>query len=202
VSLPIPTHDPDDLRRAADDVLARAEFRAHEPDLLERLRTWVGDRLQDLFDAAFSGSTGSIVAWLILAGAVVAAVWFATRFGRTVQPERRVGVVVEEVHRRSPADWRAEAEAQEAAGEWKLALRSRYRALVGELIAEGVLEDVAGRTTGEYRADVAAQAPERSAAFGAATDLFERVWYADDPTGPAENAEFRAHAETVVGVAA
>ncbi len=200
--LPIPSRDADEVRQAADDILDQPEYRAHEPDLLERARDWFGDRVQDLYEAAFSGRAGSLVAWLVLVGAVVAAVWFGTRFGRTVQSERRVGVLVEQVHHRSPAEWRAEAEAQEAAGEWKLALRSRYRALVGDLVADGVLEDVAGRTTGEFRVDVAARAPARSAAFDEVTDLFELVWYADRPADATVNAEFRRLADAVTGVRA
>ena len=139
---------------------------------------------------------------MVLLGAVVAIIWFASRWGRTVQVDRRVGVRVEEIHRRTPAEWRAEAEALEADGQWKLALRCRYRALVGDLIAAGLLEDVPGRTTGEYRRDVAVRAPDRSSAFDEATELFELAWYADRATGPDENRRFQELALGVTGVRA
>ncbi len=193
---------PEEIRQLADDIVARAEFRQPEPSLLERFQTWVEDLIGRIFEAAFSGGAGSILGWVVLVGAVIAIVWFATRFGRTVQADRRVGITVEGIHRRTPAEWRAEAEAQEAAGEWKLALRSRYRALIGDLIAEGVLVEVAGRTTGEYRGDVAREAPQRADDFAAATELFESAWYGDHPTGPEENARFQARARAVAsGVA-
>jgi hypothetical protein len=192
----------EEIRQLADEILARSEFRRPEPSLLERARTWVEDLVGDILEAAFSGSAGSIVGWVVLLVAVGLIIWFATRFGRTVQADRRVGIRVEGVHRQTPAQWRAEAEQHEAAGAWKLALRCRYRALVGDLIAEGVLEDVAGRTTGEYRRDLTARAPERSAAFASATELFELAWYADRPTGPEENARFQDLAAGIVGVRA
>jgi hypothetical protein len=190
---------PEEIRRLADEILAQEQFRQPEPSLLERFQRWVEDLIGRIFEAAFSGSTGSIVGWVVLLAALALIVWFATRFGRTVQSDGRVGVTVEGVHRRTPAEWRAEAEAQEAAGEWKLALRSRYRALIGDLIAEGVLVEVAGRTTGEYRADVTRAAPGRARDFGAATELFESAWYGDRPTGPEENERFQALSRAVGG---
>jgi hypothetical protein len=188
--------NPEEIRQLADDILAREEFRQPEPSLLERVQDWFEDLLGRILEAAFSGGVGSILGWVFLVAAVLAIIWFATRFGRTVQADRRVGVTVD-IHRRTPAEWVAEAEAHEQAGEWKLALRSRYRALVGELIASGLLDEIAGRTTGEYRADLARAAPERAADFGAGTDLFEAAWYGDRPTGPDENARFRALAAAV-----
>lgn len=192
----------EDVRQLADDILARPEFRQPEPNLLERLRDWVVEQVGKILESAFSGSTGSIVGWAVLVGAVALLVWSITRFGRTVQVGSRVGIEVEGVHRRTPAQWRAEAEEHEAAGAWKEALRCRYRALIGDLVAEGILDDVAGRTTGEFRDDVTIRAPDRADAFAAATELFELAWYADRPTGPEENTRFRDLASTVAGVAA
>lgn len=192
----------EEVRQLADDILARPEFRQPEPNPLEEARDWVADRIGDILDAAFSGSAGSLVGWAVLLAAVGLLVWSITRFGRTVQVGSRVGVHVEGIHRRTPAQWRAEAEEHEAAGAWKDALRCRYRALIGELVAEGILDDVAGRTTGEFRTDVADRAPDRSEAFAAATELFDLAWYADRPTGPEESARFRALAAAVAGVAA
>lgn len=192
----------EEIRRLADDILARPEFRQPEPSLIEQARDWAEKRIGDILDAAFSGSAGSLVGWVVLLVAVGLILWSATRFTRTVQAGGRVGIEVEGIHRRSPAQWRAEAEEHEAAGAWKEALRCRYRALVGDLVAEGVLDDVAGRTTGEFRRDVTDRAPDRSEAFSAATELFELAWYADRQTGADENARFQALAAAVVGVRA
>ena len=52
---------------------------------------------------------------------------------------------------RTAAQWRAEAAAHDAAGRWREALRCRYRALVAELAGRGLVEEIPGRTSGEYR---------------------------------------------------
>jgi hypothetical protein len=192
---------PDEVRRLADEIVARPEFQQPEPSLLERIRDaftrWVGE----LLNAATSGGASSVIGVIVLVALVALVVWLAIRVGRTVQVDGRLpGVTVEGVHRRSPAEWRAEAERQEAEGRWKEALRSRYRALVGDLVAEALLEDVAGRTTGELRADIERTAPDRADDFGAATELFELAWYADRPTGPDENVRFRALADRATRV--
>jgi len=192
---------PEEVRQLADEIVARPEFQQPEPSLIEQARDWVTRRLGELLDAATGGGAGSVVGVIVLVALVVLVVWLTLRIGRTVQVDGRLpGVTVEGVHRRSPDEWRAEAERQEAEGRWKEALRSRYRALVGELVAEGLLEDVAGRTTGELRADVDHRAPDRAESFGAATELFELAWYADRHTGPDENARFRALSDRVTGV--
>lgn len=192
----------EEVRQLADEILARPEFAQPEPGLLERVRNWFEDLIGRILEAAFSGGAGSVVGWVVLVVAVTAIIWFATRFGRTVQVDRRVGVRVEEIHRRTPAEWRAEADALEADGAWKPALRCRYRALVGDLIAAGLLEDVPGRTTGEYRRDLAVRAPDRSSAFAEATEIFELAWYADRPTGPEQGRRFQDLALQVTGVRA
>jgi hypothetical protein len=192
----------EEVRQLADEILSRPEFAQPEPSLLERVRDWFEDLIGRILEAAFSGGAGSLVGWAVLLVAVAAIAWFATRLGRTVQVDRRVGVRVEQVHRRTPAAWRAEADELEAAGSWKLALRCRYRALIGDLIAAGLLEDVPGRTTGEYRRDLAVRAPDRSPAFDEATELFELAWYADRATGPDESRRFQDLAIGVTGVRA
>lgn len=195
--LPPSANDPAEVRDRAEDIVARSEYDLPECSVLQRALDWAAERLDRLLGGT---GGGALVGWLVLALAVAATVWFLTRVGRTVQPGRRVGVEVEDVLRSSPTEWRAEAEALEADGAWKAALRCRYRALVGDLVAEGVLEDVAGRTTGEFRQEVAERAGDRSADFATATELFDLAWYADRPTGPEENARFRAAAERVTGV--
>jgi hypothetical protein len=86
--------------------------------------------------------------------------------------------------------WRVDAEKAEADGEWKLAMRARYRWLLGELIDRQLLVNVPGRTPGEYRTDLARIRPDQATALATATDLFERAWYGNEPTGPDENRQF------------
>jgi hypothetical protein len=195
---------------ARDDVREVLSGRAYDytPSALERAGRWIAERLDDLLPdgpsvpgGTFAGGIGSVLAWVLIAvavAAVVAVVVVAVR-RRVRRPARAEPAARAEVeHRRRAGDWVAEAERLEAAGAWKEALGARYRALVRTLTDRHQLPDVAGRTTGELRGDLAATTPAAAADFDAASTLFELAWYADRPTGRHENAEFRAAAERVL----
>ena len=193
-----PQRTPDELRDAVREVLAREEFQRPGPGLLQRLRQAAVDALERALGALLDGGRGTVIAWTILAVAILAIGFVAVRFSRGVtrDPGRAVPSVA--VGRRGAAQWRAEAEAAERAGQWRLALRCRYRALVAELADRGLVEEVAGRTAGEYRAEVAGAAPSVAGPFAGATELFERAWYGDWPTGQEEAAHFRGLADEVL----
>jgi hypothetical protein len=63
--------------------------------------------------------------------------------------------------------------------------------LVADLAARGVIEEIPGRTAGEYRVEVTEAAPRVGPEFAGATELFERAWYGSRPTGAEEAAQFR-----------
>lgn len=195
--LPPPEVSADEARRAAEEILARPEFRRPEPSPFERAQDWVGERLGDLLRGLTAGGAGTVVAWVLLGLAVAVVVALAARVLRTTRrvPTRPLALDVE--RRRPPADWRAEAERREAAGDWKAALRCRYRALVADLIARDLLDDLPGRTAGEYRREVADHVPAVAGEFAGASELFERAWYGDLPTGPDALRRFRELAERV-----
>jgi hypothetical protein len=189
--LPIPDHSAREARRAMRDVLARDEFREPPTPLLERARDALFDFLGRLLARVLEGATGSPVGWAVVAVVVTVLVVLAVRFARSVtrDPEREaVGVASA---RRSPRDWRAEADALEARGEWRAALRCRYRARVAELAARGLVDEIPGRTAGEYRAEVATNVPLAADDFSGATSLFEGAWYGGVPTGVDEAGRFR-----------
>jgi hypothetical protein len=50
--------------------------------------------------------------------------------------------------------------------------------LVAELAARGLVNEVPGRTTGEYRVEVNDSVPAASTAFSSVSRLFEDAWYA------------------------
>src|SRR5207244_8332949 len=99
---------------------------------------------------------------------------------------------------RPPGDWEAGAAGHEAAGRWRDAVRCRYRALVADLARRGVVDEVPGRTSGEYRAEVTASLPAAAADFTGATDLFERAWYGAADAGPDDDERFKRLAERVL----
>lgn len=192
--LPDPEPSADQARRAADEILARPEYQEPPKSLLEKVTEWFGKQLEKLF-SSFTGGSGGGFAWVILALLVGAAIFLLSRVRGGVFRRRRVEreplfeTAVEA--RRSPIEWLAEADRLEAVGDWKAGLRARYRALVGGLIAEQILRDIPGRTTGEYRVEMRRVAVPVAVAFAEASDLFERAWYGDEPTGPVESRQFR-----------
>jgi hypothetical protein len=54
---------------------------------------------------------------------------------------------------------------------------------VAALADAGIVEEVPGRTAGEYRQEVGSAVPEARADFDGASEVFERVWYGDEPGG-------------------
>jgi hypothetical protein len=192
--LPRPTRDPKHVVDTVHRVLARPEYRRPGPSLLSRLQHDVLDWIARVLDSLVRAG---IAAWIVPALALLVAlvVWRVLR-GFTRDPGRAVEVST--VPFRAPADWRAEAAAHEQAGEWRQALRCRYRALVADLAGRGILEEVPGRTTGEYRAELGQALPAAASAFRGATELFEGAWYGRQPTAAPDSARFRQLADQVL----
>jgi hypothetical protein len=198
---PDPQHDPEDVRELADEILSRAEYREPPRSLFERIQDAIGDFLDDVLGAlGFGGAGAGWVAWLVLAALVALLGWllrWAVVNGRWGRRARRGGadeaVFVDAEEGRPARVWLREAEAHEAAGRWREGLLCRYRALVTALVEDDVIPATPGRTAGEYVRDVRAGQGDDSpvtAAFTAATDLFETAWYGGVETGPAERDEF------------
>lgn len=198
--LPLPETDPSEVREAADEILSRVQFRRPPPSLFDRAEDAVSEAMGRALESLLGSGAGTALAWLVLASSVGLAMFFLTRFGRTVTADRAIDGVPEMIElTRSPAEWRSVAAEHEQAGRWKEGLLARYRALVGQLVLDGVLDDVPGRTTGEYRREVAERRAELAEAFGEASALFERAWYGDEPTGSPERDLFVSHDLQVTG---
>lgn len=189
----------DDVRELADDVLGRPAFDEPPEPLFERLADFVLERLGQAFSALTGGGRGALVAWLILAVTVAVVAALAFRVVATVRRDRtaRQADGGERVESQS-VDWRAAAALHEAKGEWRDALRCRWRALVADLAGRRVVEEVDGRTAGEYLAQVRVRAPDAGDAFSRATSVFEASWYGARPTGPDDVARVRELAEKTV----
>lgn len=209
---PVPTHDPEEVRRLADEILARPEFEPPERSFLQRLADWVLRRLERLFggdgDGGFEvgaggggagGSSVFTIVVLVIAVVLVVVIVRALR-GTWRRRARRPSEVLDvDVDVRRTADaWDALARQLERDGRWKDAIRARFGSLVERLVDRGLVADVPGRTSGEYRVDVRASLPEVADAFADAADLFDRAWYGDLPTGASEAARFSQDAELVL----
>ncbi len=203
--------DPAEVSERVQEIMSRSEF-DYGPSWFDQLAEWIGKQLERLFGnvemsespqgGEFLGGIGYFVAWFLIIAAVIAVigvvVYVLVKRVRPRDGDDTPATETEIEHRRAAAAWRSDAERLEADGEWKLALRARYRELVRTLTDRRQLPDIAGRTTGELRDDLGATTPSASADFDTASLLFELAWYADVPTGPEENARFRSAATGVL----
>jgi hypothetical protein len=170
-----------------------------------RLLNWLR---RDVLGLHGTGITAINVPWLsyvvlgLIAGVLVAVGALAVRNGswrRLLPPAVPPGVVVTEAgEAMSPVQWRREAERLVSEGRYREALRCRYRALVSELAERRVVEEVPGRTSGDYERLVSALVPEVAAQFSALTRSFERCWYGREPADASGQASFEAMAEAVL----
>jgi hypothetical protein len=189
--------DPASIRGAAHAILSEPQFRTPGQSPIDRARHWVGREVSRAIDSALTGHLGLVGgAVLVLIVALIA--WLVVRGIRDARGAGTVRGPAVAAIRRPPADWLAEAASCEARGEWRASLRARYRALVAELARRGLVDEIPGRTTGEYRAEVAANLPGAAGAFGGATELFELAVYGHGDAGPKESSELRTLAERVL----
>lgn len=207
---PEPTHDPRTARRLADEVLAGDRFAEPERSFLGRAVDWVGDQLDRLFGGdpdplGTGGGGGGGSAWLTVVLLALAAivVVVAVRAARRRWGPRRLHLpddtpAVSVAGRRSADAWDDLAHRLEAEGRWNEALRARFAALVERLVRARVLDDVPGRTSGEYRGELAGALPDAAAPFDDAAGLFERAWYGGVPAGPDEASRFADDAAAVL----
>ncbi len=188
--LPEPQPSTSASNSEADSILSGAEYQEPPKSFWETVGEWFQEQIGRILNN--TGSFWSGFSYIILAVLVGAVAFLLVRLrGTSRYRGADAGFEFDLEDRRPPHEWEADAERFEARGEWKQALRCRFRALVGALIELGALRDLPGRTTGEYRIEMRAFAPAASDAFVGATDLFERAWYGDEPTGPEQNARFR-----------
>ena len=192
-----PPDTAEEIRRRAEEILARAEFRPDPKSLYERIVDFLIEQFDRVIESLLGGGRSALVGWLVVVGALAVLVITAVRFGRGVRSHAHLHEGVDVETRRPAEDWRAEAAAHEANGEWRAALRCRYRALVADLAQRGLVEEIPGRTAGEYRREVAVSVPRASDDFAEVTRRFELAWYGDVPTAEADVGEVRRLSERV-----
>lgn len=188
-----------EVRQHAHEILQRPEFGRHE-SLLERIVSWFGDLFSKITFGLGGGPgfLGNLVSLAVIAGIVVVLVLIVrSLLGRARLPKPTTGdeLTIELEEGRDASDWRSDAERFEAAGQWSEAMRARYRELVRSLVDDGVLADLPGRTTGEYRGEFVRARPTHAESFIELTELFEAVWYGGVETDAADNQRFRLLAD-------
>jgi len=187
--------DPEEVRRVTAEVLARPEYRTARPGLFSRLFNsfleFVGRLLEQVVGAGRQSLVGTLVVIVVLA--VVAFLLF--RFLRRVRRDRSIDLALSGAIGRSPAEWEAEASAHERAGRWREALRCRYRLVIARLAERGLVEELPGRTTGEYLTEAVTADPSLGPDLRAVTAAFERAWYGNRPVGEPDLAAVREAGE-------
>jgi len=192
--------DAGSVRAAAHAILSQPQFRQTPESPIDRFRHWLGQQIAHALSGALSGRV-TIIGAVALAAIAALLVWLVVRVTRRVQLDPTVGGVVVGTRGMAPAEWMRMALACEQRGDWRGALRARYRALIGELTGRGLLTDMAGRTTGEYRDEVRVSLPGTAEDFGGATELFEHAVYGAEPTGPEESRRIQQLADRVLQAA-
>lgn len=200
-TLPPPSAGAEEIREGAEEILRRPEFQPPPRSLYQQALDALGELLGDAIDAVVGGTSGAVLAWAVIAAVVGVLVYLVARGvqsgRRRTDPSHPPAIDIHGDVGRPFAAWDAEAARLEGEGRWREALRCRYRSLLAVLAGAGVVEEIPGRTAGEYRALVGGTRPQVGAPFAHATDLFERAWYGDEPTGPEESSDFRRLAERV-----
>lgn len=165
------------------DVLNRPGYAGLREGFFQRIRRQVQDWVFQRFADLFSGGVGSIVGYVLIAGLVLLAVVLTVRFvggvrgGGTTAVD---GLIVDRTQSRT--EWLAEAARARAVGDLPEAIRCAFRALIAGYAVRGLVEEIPGRTVGEYRRAVALTGSSADQeAFGRAAVIFEETWYANHP---------------------
>lgn len=159
--------------QAGDSLLSRA---------VQKVLEWIGDLFGNVAEQSPDGRAGLVVLVLLIALLVLIVLWRAgaLRTTRTVAQ-----AVFDTARPRTAAEYRAEAEAAAATGDYAAAVRSRFRACIAELTERTILDDRAGRTAYEAAADAGRAVPALQGSLQPAALAFTEVAYGNRP-GSAE----------------
>jgi hypothetical protein len=176
----------DEAAAEAAKELSKSAYRQSGGSLIERaigkVMEWIGELLDSLTGASPGGHLGlfMLIGLIILIAVVV--LWRAGVL-RTSQRGRQQAVF-ETAKRRSAAEYRAQSEQEAAAGDFALAIRSRFRACVAELTERTILDERAGRTAYEVVADAGRAVPTLQDPLQPAALAFTEVVYGNRPGTP------------------
>ena len=198
--LPPPRPTAEEVREAAEEVLSRPEFREPPKSLYDRAMEAINDALERLLSTLLGGGRSSTAAWIALAVVIGVIAFLVVRIVLAARRDPASGArftVATEV-RRPAEEWDKDADLHAREGRWRDAVRCRYRALVARLATAGAVDEVPGRTAGEYRDEVRRTRPDMAPPFGEATDLFERAWYGRRATGEDDERRLRELTDRVL----
>lgn len=177
--------DPEAAREAAEEILARPEYREPEPSLADRALEAIGDLLGRAIATLTGGGAGSVIGTVVVVALLALAAWLVARALRAPGGRARGGVEVGVVQgTEAPTDpevWAAEADRLARIGDHRGALRCRHQELVARLVRERVVPPDPARTPAELRARLSADRPDLAPHLAELTERFEATWYGGEP---------------------
>ena len=155
--------DGDGARRLAEQELAKPEYQAAKPTLIDQWARAVVDFLHDLLtggNVAGLGPWAAIVIGVVLAAALVAVlvIWGRPRRSRS---RAAAAVLLGAVDDRTAAQLRAEAERAAREEDWAEAIVLRYRAIARALMERDLLAPAPGATAQTIAREAVAPFPAR-----------------------------------------
>lgn len=200
--------DRDEARRRAIEELGKAKYGGVPPWVADAA-SWVGrqlERLLELYlrfaggpDRSGSGvSPGFVIVVLVLLVAIALVVW---KVGLPRWRRTRRDATVEMDPTAAPDDYRMLAQRHAEVGDWRSAVRDRFRGLVRDLEVRTVLDVRPARTAFEAAGSAARTLPDARGALMAGAELFSAVLYGDHPADPDAYARMVAVDDTVIAVA-
>jgi Domain of unknown function (DUF4129) len=178
----LPLNVPIDIGRDTAAAAARTElskpvYAQGRPSVEQRVIAWlvgkVAQAIGTLASVAFGSLLGVIVLVALLALVVVVILRRTGPMRRSMREETTLFVGLA----RSAAQYRADADAAAAAGNWDEAVRQRFRALVRSLEERDILDARPGRTADEAATDAARALPSCAVGLRAAARSFDDVAY-------------------------
>ena len=212
LQLPVPLDIPirlgrDQAAQRAAEELSKAKY-GGAPDWLLRL----GDRgerfVDQLLDLLFANqlgrgngggiSPGFVIVVVTLLAVLALLIW---RVGLPRWLARREEPVLGLDATRAPADYRSQAEAYAASGDWTPATRDRFRAMVRELEVRTILDVRPARTATEAAHAASRALPDHTEALRDGAELFNAVVYGDRVADRAAYTAMTSLDETVTAAA-
>ena len=188
----------DGARDAAESELRKPIYRIDDDGPVQRAIDWIMERLDRLLGEVVNVTPGGLPSLVLVVVALVLLV-VALRLGlgpanlRDALTDRRRGG-----RARSPEEYRAEAERLAAEGDFKEAVRARFRAIIRELELRAVLDERPGRTAGEIAREGGNAVPPIAADLRAVAATFDEIWYGRRPATAADYAVVRDADDRIV----
>lgn len=172
--------DRDPGRARAIEELSNPAYADARPSLLQQIATWLGRKFAELLDSLNAVPGGPLGLLLIVALVIVLIVLVRMRVGKVGRAAHVTGRVFGD-RRRSADEYRRAAGQAAARGDFDLAVRESFRALVRGLEERALLDVRSGRTADEAAADAGALLPNVAADLAAAARHFDDVHYGGRP---------------------